>query len=49
MFMHFHAAKDEPGHWDPTLLECGRELLRSFPPDQIQQFNLKRAVTPCLT
>jgi hypothetical protein len=49
--MHFHSAKDEPGHWDPTLVHCGRELLRRYPPDQVDQsmdYILTTIATVCL-
>lgn len=34
---HLGPRKAPPADWDPSLLDCGRELLRTYPADQINQ------------
>ncbi|HYN79711.1 MAG TPA: hypothetical protein VES73_18170 [Lamprocystis sp. (in: g-proteobacteria)] len=34
LHMHFHRPKDDSVYRDPSLLDCGRQLLRNYPVDQ---------------
>jgi hypothetical protein len=51
LYMHFRSPTDMPVHWDPVLVDCGRQLLRTFAVDQDQQgagYRLARIATICL-